>query len=202
MATGLTWPISTPDEHTEMIVYYEYFPHDYINLPTVVAAFEAWQDIYEQVSPTLWPAFLAYTNDSNCDEDADDLPIPSRFLEAHMGEYESFDDYLYNNLAGDLIEEVNSCPEVVQRYFSWQSYIADAKYDYTVLPAPGSGPTSSSVTSITSPQSPAAVTAAGQYSSGCLHFLLYLDPFISVPSRVRVPSDLSRAIASAEVRRR
>ena len=122
-----------------MIVYYEYFPHDYINLPTVVAAFEAWQDIYEQVSPTLWPAFLAYTNDSNCDEDADDLPIPSRFLEAHMGEYESFDDYLYNNLAGDLIEEVNSCPEVVQRYFSWQSYIADAKYDYTVLPAPGSG---------------------------------------------------------------
>lgn len=128
-----------PDEHTEMIVYYEYFPHDYINLPTVVAAFEAWQDIYEQVSPTLWPAFLAYTNDSNCDEDTDDLPIPSRFLEAHMGEYESFDDYLYNNLAGDLIEEVNSCPEVVQRYFSWQSYIADATYDYRVLPAPGSG---------------------------------------------------------------
>ena len=54
------------------------------------------------------------------------------------GEYESFDDYFYSNLAGGLIEEVNSCPEVVQRYFSWQSYIADAKYDYTVLPAPGS----------------------------------------------------------------
>ena len=74
-----------PDEHTEMIVYYEYFPNDYINLPTVVAAFEAWQDIYEQVSPTLWPAFLAHTNDDNGDEDADGLPIPSRFLEAYMG---------------------------------------------------------------------------------------------------------------------
>lgn len=67
------------------------------------------------MSPTLWPAFLAHTNDDNGDEDADGLPIPSRFLEAYTGEYESFDDYFYSNLAGDLIEEVNSCPEVVQR---------------------------------------------------------------------------------------
>ena len=82
---------------------------------------------------------MAHTNDGNGDEDADGLQIPICFLEAYMGEYESFDDYFYSNLADDLIEEVNSCPEVVQRYFSWQSYIADAKYDYTVLPAPGSG---------------------------------------------------------------
>ena len=82
---------------------------------------------------------MAHTNDGNGDEDADGLQIPICFLEAYMGEYESFDDHFYSNLAGDLIEEVNSCPEVVQRYFSWQSYIADAKYDYPVLLAPGSG---------------------------------------------------------------
>ena len=62
---------------------------------------------------------MAHTNGGNGDEDADDLPIPSRFLEAYMGEYESFGDCFYSNLAGDLIEEVNPCPEVVQRYFSW-----------------------------------------------------------------------------------
>lgn len=128
-----------PNVHRDAIIDYEYFPHDYVNLPTSADAFTLWQDIYEEVKPSLWPAFLQFVNDGNGSDDGNGLPDATTFIESYRGHNESFDDYFYDNLAGDIESMLESCPEVIRQYFGWCSYIDDVRLDYTVLPAPGSG---------------------------------------------------------------
>ena len=132
------------DERTEMIVDYEYFPHDYINCPPSSPHSRrgrtSMNKCHRHCGQRSWRTPMTTTvtrTPTACRSQV--VSWRPTWVSMSRSMTTSTATSFYSNLAGDLIEEVNSCPEVVQRYFSWQSYIADAKYDYTVLPAPGSG---------------------------------------------------------------
>lgn len=96
-----------------------------------------WGELYEEVGETQWDALLAWVESGCYVADSDDLPCVSDFEDAYQGEWDSFDDYA-TQLAKD-IGLTDGWPEEVQRYFDWEAWIRDLKFDYTVADAPDGG---------------------------------------------------------------
>lgn len=126
----------TPTTHEEMWVFdLEGFPRGTGEMSPSAAV--PWGEFYGEVGETLWPALLTWVETGCYVVDADDLPSASDFEDAYQGEWDSFDDY-----AAQLTEDIgltDGWPEEAHRYFDWEAWARDLKFDYTVADAPDGG---------------------------------------------------------------
>lgn len=84
-----------------------------------------------------WPALLAWVETGCYVAGGDNLPSASVFEERYCGCWESFADYA-TQLAED-IGLIDGWPEEAQRYFNWEAWTHDLKFDYIVADAPDGG---------------------------------------------------------------
>lgn len=96
-----------------------------------------WGDLYKVVGDDVWPAFCAWVRSGSYVEDGDSIPSTSDFEERFAGTWSDFRAYAFQ-LAED-IDMFDGLPEdhIAVRYFDWDSWIRDLKFDYTVERAPG-----------------------------------------------------------------
>ncbi|MDO4792378.1 MAG: antirestriction protein ArdA [Buchananella hordeovulneris] len=92
-----------------------------------------WGELYSEVGDEQWGALKAWVEDGACVIDSDGLPERSSFEERYRGCWSSFLDYLNEEI--ELLQQ--DWPDEAVRYFDDEAYERDAKYDYTVLDAPG-----------------------------------------------------------------
>lgn len=93
-----------------------------------------------EMTPTTvvqWPALLAWVETGCYVVGGDNLPSASDFEERYCGCWESFTDYAAQ-LAED-IDLIDGWYEEAQRYFNWEAWTHDLKFDYTVADAPDGG---------------------------------------------------------------
>ena len=88
-----------------------------------------WGELYEEVTPTLWPAFCALARAESVD-DPRDVDV-QRFIERYCGEWESWRDYV-DNLVDDL-SLFDALPADLRCYIDLDRYGRDLRYDYTVV---------------------------------------------------------------------
>ncbi|MGV9189039.1 antirestriction protein ArdA [Arcanobacterium canis] len=96
-----------------------------------------WGEVYAQVGKARWSALLAWVETGCYVADADRLPCVSDFEDAYQGEWDTFDDY-----ATQLAEDIgltDGWPEEAERYFNWEAWTRDLRFDYTVADAPDGG---------------------------------------------------------------
>lgn len=121
-----------PTSHEELWVFdLEGFPRGTGEMSP--SATTPWGELFDEVGETLWPALLAWVEIGCYIVDADDLPSVSDFEDAYQGEWDSFDDY-----AAQLAEDIgltDDWPEEAQRYFDWEAWTRDLKFDYAVADA-------------------------------------------------------------------
>ncbi|WOC14324.1 antirestriction protein ArdA [Gordonia sp. MP11Mi] len=96
-----------------------------------------WGEIYEEVGDDAWPAFCAWVRSGSYVEDGDGMPSTGDFEERFAGTWPDFRTYAFQ-LAEDT-DMFDGLPEdhIAVRYFDWDSWIRDLKFDYTVERAPG-----------------------------------------------------------------
>lgn len=115
---------------------------DHENLPVSgemsLAAAARWGECYQKVGPDLWPAVCAWVS-SGCytAEGTWDIPNLSDFEEAYQGQWDTFREYA-EQLADD-IRLTDGWPDEAQRYFNWDAWTRDQRFDYTVADAPDGG---------------------------------------------------------------
>ena len=97
---------------------------------------QLWGEVFDEVGEEQWSALLAWV-ETGCYIACDDLPSVSDFEERYCGCWDSFEDYAYQ-LAEDtcLMED---WPEEAKRFFDWEAWTRDLKFDYTVADAPDGG---------------------------------------------------------------
>lgn len=121
-----------PESHEELWVFdHEHLPVDG-ELDPVTAS--KWGELYDELSPELWPAFCAWVRSGSYVEDGDGMPSLSDFTERFCGTWNSFLDY-----AIDLAEETGafcSVPEDLRSYIDMRAWARDIEADYTVENAP------------------------------------------------------------------
>lgn len=100
-----------------------------------VAEAAAWGVLYEHVGIGAWDAFCAWIESGNYVKDADGLPSYSVFDDRYLGCWDSFSDFL----ADDLENLQADWPETAKRYFDFDAYERDAAYDYTQAPSHDGG---------------------------------------------------------------
>lgn len=126
----------TSTAHEEMRVFdLEGFPRGTGEM--LPAAAVPWGELFDEVGETRWPALLAWVETGCYVADSDDLPCASDFEDAYQGEWDSFADY-----AAQLAEDIgltDGWPEEAQRYFDWEAWTRDLKFDYTIAAAPDGG---------------------------------------------------------------
>lgn len=94
-----------------------------------------WGRVYEEVGAEQWPAVYAWVcSGAHVTEGTGDLPSISDFEDAYQGHWDSFREYV-EQLADDT-GMMQGWPEEAQRYFSWDSWTADVKFDHVVCDAP------------------------------------------------------------------
>ncbi|KJR05984.1 antirestriction protein [Gordonia sihwensis] len=99
---------------------------------------QRWGEIYEEVGPNTWPALCAWVRSGAYIAEGDtDFPILSDFEERYAGEWSTFREYA-EQLADD-IGLLTDVPESLQRYFDWESWTRDLRFDYSVEDAPDGG---------------------------------------------------------------
>ena len=88
-----------------------------------------WGALYEEVTPTLWPAFCALARAESVD-DPREVDV-QRFIERYCGEWTSWRDYV-ENLVDDL-SLFHAPPADLRCYIDLDRYGRDLRYDYTVV---------------------------------------------------------------------
>ncbi|MEJ9079314.1 antirestriction protein ArdA [Gordonia malaquae] len=91
-----------------------------------------WGSLYEEVTPTPWPAFCALARAESVD-DPRDVDV-QRFIDRYRGEWESFEDYVSDYI--ENVGEQNSWPEEARQYFDLARYARDLEHGYTVENSP------------------------------------------------------------------
>lgn len=125
----------SPTAHDEMWVFdLEGFPRGTGEMSPSAAV--PWGDLFDEVGDTQWDALLAWM-ETGCYivEGTGKLPSLPDFEDAYCGEWGSFREYA-EQLADD-IDLTDGGPEEAQRYFDWEAWTRDLKFDYTVADAPG-----------------------------------------------------------------
>lgn len=127
----------TPTTHEELWVFdLEGFPQGIGEMSPSAAV--PWGELFDEVGEVQWPGLLAWV-ESGCyvAEGTGDRPSLPDFEEAYQGEGDSFADY-----AAQLAEDIgltDGWPEEAQRYFDWEAWTRDLKFDYTIAAAPDGG---------------------------------------------------------------
>lgn len=97
----------------------------------------SWGSMFEAVGEKEWPAFVAWVESGCCILDSDDLPIVSDFEERFCGCWDSFRDF-----ADFEVEETGllfGVSDEIARYFDYDAYARDLRFDYIVADAPEGG---------------------------------------------------------------
>lgn len=105
--------------------------------PLSAAQLTAWQDLYEAVGESSWPALLAWVDAGVQIEDGDGLPSAGDFAERYAGTWESFEVY-----ARELADEtglMDGWPGAAVSYFDWSTWTRDLRYEHTVVDGPQGG---------------------------------------------------------------
>ena len=116
------------------------FDHDNLPVKGEMSPHEAqpWADAYNELdSDHLWPAYCAWVDSGSYTEDSNGVGSVSDFLEAYQGQWDSFRDF-----ADDFVEStgmLRDATEDLVKYFDYDRFERDLKYDYTVQDAPDSG---------------------------------------------------------------
>lgn len=93
-----------------------------------------WGALYEEIGDDSWPAFCAWVRSGAYVEDGDGMPSTGDFEERFAGTWPDFRTYAFQ-LAEDSAM-FDGLPEdhVAVRYFDWDSWIRDLKFDYSIEP--------------------------------------------------------------------
>lgn len=91
-----------------------------------------WGELFNEVGEAQWGALLAWVESGSYFEDADGLPDFSSFEDRYRGCWPSFSEFLTEEV--ELLQE--AWPDEAVRYFDWDAYERDARFDFTVLDAP------------------------------------------------------------------
>lgn len=116
------------------------FDHENLPVKGEMAPGDAapWGDAYDELdSDHLWPAYCAWVDSGAHTTESNGTGIVSDFLEAFQGEYDTFRDF-----ADEFVEStgmLTNVSEDVARYFDYDGFASDLKYDYTVQDAPNFG---------------------------------------------------------------
>lgn len=125
-----------PTAHDELWIFdHEGFPVGTGEMSPTTA--QQWGEVFDEVGEEQWPALLAWVETGCYIASGDTLPSASDFEERYCGCWESFADYA-TQLAED-IGLIDGWPEEAQRYFNWEAWTRDLKFDYTVADAPDGG---------------------------------------------------------------
>lgn len=125
-----------PTDHEELWVFdHEGFPVGTGEMSPTTAV--QWGELFDEVGEVQWPALLAWVETGCYIAGGDNLPSASDFEERYCGCWESFADYA-TQLAED-IGLIDGWPEEAQRYFDWEAWTRDLKFDYMVADASGGG---------------------------------------------------------------
>lgn len=90
-----------------------------------------WGEVYLDLdAPHLWPALCAWVAAGMYTEDSRGIPCIPDFLEAYGGHWNTWEDFAYDLI--DQTIDMSSWDETAQRYFNYNSFVRDLKYDYTV----------------------------------------------------------------------
>lgn len=95
----------------------------------------AWAQAYETVGDSLWPAYCAWISTGTYVENSDGVGDPVTFEDTYCGIWDDFADF--------IVEQTNDCgffdgaSETLIRYFDWNKWIADCRYDYSVVDVRG-----------------------------------------------------------------
>lgn len=127
---------SRADSHDELWC----FDHECIPVSGELSPMEAakWGEVFDALAGEDRAALYVWVDSGTYVSEGDsDLPSVSEFEDQYCGMWDSFDDYAYQ-LADDmcLLENI---PEEVSRYFHWEAWIRDLKFDYTVHYDPNGG---------------------------------------------------------------
>ena len=125
-----------PTHHEELwCLDLEGFPYGAGELSPSAAS--KWGELFAEVGEGHWPAFVAWVESGCHIVDADDLPIVSEFEELFCGCWDSFRDF-----ADFEVEEtglLSDVPDEIVRYFDYDAYARDLRFDYIVADAPEGG---------------------------------------------------------------
>lgn len=122
-----------PSSHEELWCFdHEGFPAGTGEISPHTASL--WGELYSEVGEEQWGALLAWVENGSYVVDAEGLPDRSSFEDAYQGEWDSFDDCALQ-LAED-IGLIDGWPEEAQRYFDWEAWARDLKFDYDIADAP------------------------------------------------------------------
>jgi antirestriction protein len=90
-----------------------------------------WGEVYLDLdAPHLWSALCAWVAAGMYTEDSRGIPCIPDFLEAYGGHWNTWEDFAYDLI--DQTIDMSSWDETAQRYFNYNSFVRDLKYDYTV----------------------------------------------------------------------
>lgn len=97
-----------------------------------------WGECFEEAGVDQWPAVCAWVS-TGCytTEGTGDIPSLSDFEDAYQGQWDSFREY-----AEQLAEDIgltDGWPEEATRYFDWDAWTRDLRFDYTVADATDGG---------------------------------------------------------------
>ena len=98
---------------------------------------QLWGEVFDEIGEEQWPALLAWVETGCYIASGDTLPSASDFEERYCGCWDSFEDYALQ-FAEDICL-MEGWPEEAQRYFDWEAWTHDLKFDYTVADAPDGG---------------------------------------------------------------
>jgi antirestriction protein len=125
----------SPTDHEELWCF------DHENIPVrgemdpLMAA--AWGRFLAEVDDTVRPALIAWVETGDYVEDGDGLPSVGDFEERYCGQWDSFDAY-----AEDYVESTGllaDVPEEIARYFDYEAFARDLRFDYATCDAPDGG---------------------------------------------------------------
>ena len=94
---------------------------------------QLWGEAFDEVGEEQWPALLAWVDTGGYIACGDTLPSVSDFEERYCGCWDSFEDYA-TQLAEDICL-MDGWPEEAKRYFNWEAWTRDLKFDYMVADA-------------------------------------------------------------------
>lgn len=98
---------------------------------------QLWGEVFDEIGEEQWPALLAWIETGCYVACGDTLPSVSDFEERYCGCWDSFEDYAYQFAEDTCLME--DWPEEAQRYFNWEAWTRDLKFDYIVADAVDSG---------------------------------------------------------------
>lgn len=131
----------TPENlhHGRATTHEELWVFDHENIPVReemdAATAAGWGNVLNQVEGEERPALIAWVESGDYIVDGDtDYPSLMFFRDAYQGHWVDFDEFA-RHLATDmgLLDDV---PEHVARYFDWESWISDLRFDYREEPTP------------------------------------------------------------------